>query len=163
MFEVWQNLAPFYGRPIGSAVEVLLTKVIHWRLSVLPIVFFVAAVVRVQSILAKMHFTYNFKFLCRQYHAHPNQNSLRMVPRFCHRTCTMVKSPIKESNDGLPCKRHCEFISWKPMILKSPIGFNHPTLLIKPIMITGFHHPKPENTQARRVDNASRLKIANKQ
>jgi hypothetical protein len=26
MFKVWQNLAPFGGRPIGGAVEVLLTK-----------------------------------------------------------------------------------------------------------------------------------------
>jgi hypothetical protein len=29
MFEVWQNLAPFGGRPIGSAVEALLTIVIN--------------------------------------------------------------------------------------------------------------------------------------
>jgi hypothetical protein len=74
----------------------------------------------------------------------------------------MVKSPIKESNDGLPCKRHYKFISWKPVILKSPIDFSHPTLLIKPIRIMGFHHPQPENTQAQYVDNASFLKIANK-
>jgi hypothetical protein len=26
MFQVWQNLAPFGGRPIGGAVEALLTK-----------------------------------------------------------------------------------------------------------------------------------------
>jgi hypothetical protein len=35
--EVWQNLAIFSGRPIGGAVEVLLTKVINLQLSVLPI------------------------------------------------------------------------------------------------------------------------------
>jgi hypothetical protein len=35
-----------------------------------------------------------------------------------------------------------EFISWKPVHLKSPISFNHPTLLIKPIRCTGFHHAK---------------------
>jgi hypothetical protein len=29
MFEVWQNSAPFGGRPIGGAVEALLTKVIN--------------------------------------------------------------------------------------------------------------------------------------
>ncbi len=29
---------------------------------------------------------------------------------------------------------------WKPMILKSPIGFKYPNLLIKPIRITGFYH-----------------------
>jgi hypothetical protein len=48
MLEVWQNLAPFFGRPICSTVEVLLTKVINQQLSVLPIVvFFVAAAVSV--------------------------------------------------------------------------------------------------------------------
>jgi hypothetical protein len=36
--EVWQNLAPFSSRPIGVAVEVLLTKVVNWQSSVLPIV-----------------------------------------------------------------------------------------------------------------------------
>jgi hypothetical protein len=44
MLEVWHNLTPFGGRPIGSAVEALLTKVINWQLSVLPIVVFVVAV-----------------------------------------------------------------------------------------------------------------------
>jgi hypothetical protein len=44
MFEVWQNLATFGGRPIGSTIEALSTKVFNWRSSVLPIVvFFVAA------------------------------------------------------------------------------------------------------------------------
>ncbi len=43
MFKVWQNLSPFGGRPIGSAVEVLLTKVVNLRSSVLLIVFFLAA------------------------------------------------------------------------------------------------------------------------
>jgi hypothetical protein len=40
MFEVWQKLAPFDGRPIGGAVEVLLTKVVNRQSSVLPIVVF---------------------------------------------------------------------------------------------------------------------------
>jgi hypothetical protein len=40
MFEVWQNLAPFGGRPIGGAVEALLTKVINSQWSVSPIVGF---------------------------------------------------------------------------------------------------------------------------
>jgi hypothetical protein len=31
MFEVWQNLAPFGSRPIGGAVEALLTKIINWQ------------------------------------------------------------------------------------------------------------------------------------
>jgi hypothetical protein len=44
MLEVWQNLSSFSGRPIGGAVEALLTKIVNWQLSVLPIVgFFVAA------------------------------------------------------------------------------------------------------------------------
>jgi hypothetical protein len=38
--EVWQNSAIFGGRPIGSAIEALLTKVVNQRSSVLPIVFF---------------------------------------------------------------------------------------------------------------------------
>jgi hypothetical protein len=43
---MWQNLAPFGGRPIGGVVEALLTKVFNLQLSVLLIVvFFVAAAV----------------------------------------------------------------------------------------------------------------------
>jgi hypothetical protein len=48
------------------------------------------------------------------------------------------------------------------MHLKSLIGFNHPTLLIKSIRSMGFHHPQPKNTQALSVDDALCLKIANK-
>jgi hypothetical protein len=40
LLEVWQNLAPFGGRPIGGAVEALFTKVVNWQSSVLPIVIF---------------------------------------------------------------------------------------------------------------------------
>jgi hypothetical protein len=43
LLEVWQNLAIFDGRPIGGAVEALLTKVVNRQLSVLPIVVFVVA------------------------------------------------------------------------------------------------------------------------
>ncbi len=44
MLELWQNEAPFDGRPISGAVEALLTKVVNQRLSVLPtVVFFVTA------------------------------------------------------------------------------------------------------------------------
>jgi hypothetical protein len=50
MFKVWQNLAPFGGRPIGSAVEVLLTKVVNWQSSVSLILFFVAPAVIVSAI-----------------------------------------------------------------------------------------------------------------
>ncbi len=70
----------------------------------------------------------------------------RMVLQFHCRACTMVKFPTKESDDGLTRARHYEFISWKPVILKSPIDFNHTTLLIKPIRIMGFHHLQSENT-----------------
>ena len=31
MFKVWHNSAPFGSRPIGGAVEVLLTKVVNWQ------------------------------------------------------------------------------------------------------------------------------------
>jgi hypothetical protein len=40
MFEVRQNLAIFGGRPIGIAIEALLTIVVNWLLSYLPIVVF---------------------------------------------------------------------------------------------------------------------------
>jgi hypothetical protein len=40
MLEVWQNLAPFGGRPIGGTIEALLTKVVDWGSLVLPIVVF---------------------------------------------------------------------------------------------------------------------------
>jgi hypothetical protein len=40
LLEVWQNLAPFGGRPIGAAVEALLTKVVNRQLSVSPIAVF---------------------------------------------------------------------------------------------------------------------------
>jgi hypothetical protein len=43
MFEVWQNSAPIRGRPIGAAVEALLTKVVNWQSSVSPIVVFFVA------------------------------------------------------------------------------------------------------------------------
>jgi hypothetical protein len=41
--EVLQNSATFGGRPISSAVEVLLTKVVDWQSSVLLIVVFFVA------------------------------------------------------------------------------------------------------------------------
>jgi hypothetical protein len=31
LLEVWQNLAPFSGRPIGAAVEALLMIVVNWQ------------------------------------------------------------------------------------------------------------------------------------
>jgi hypothetical protein len=33
LLKVWQSLAPFGGRPIGAAVEVLLAIVLIWQLS----------------------------------------------------------------------------------------------------------------------------------
>jgi hypothetical protein len=44
MFKVWQNLASFDGRTISGAVEALLTIVINWQLSQLPIGFVFVAV-----------------------------------------------------------------------------------------------------------------------
>jgi hypothetical protein len=50
MFEVWQNSAPFGSRPIGSAVEALLTKVVNRQSSVLLIVvFFIVAAVGISQ------------------------------------------------------------------------------------------------------------------
>jgi hypothetical protein len=43
MLEVWQNSASFGRRLVGSAIEALLTKVVHWRSSVLLIVVFLVA------------------------------------------------------------------------------------------------------------------------
>jgi hypothetical protein len=49
---VWQNLAIFSSRPIGGAIEALLTKVINQQSSVLPVVvFFVATCHAAVSIL----------------------------------------------------------------------------------------------------------------
>jgi hypothetical protein len=90
-----------------------------------------------------------------------NQNSLGNEQSSLHRAVTMSCPPIDESHDGLSCARPYEFISWKPAHKKSPIGFNHPTLLIKPIRCTGFHHLQPA-TQAWHVDDALCLKVANK-
>jgi hypothetical protein len=60
MFEVWQNLAPFSGRPISGAVEALLTKVVNQRLSVSPIVvFFVANAV---SVITRPNSTESIKY-----------------------------------------------------------------------------------------------------
>jgi hypothetical protein len=50
----------------------------------------------------------------------------------------MVKSPIKESDEGLPHAHHYEFTSWKPVILKSPIDFNYPILLINSLITIRF-------------------------
>ncbi len=52
MLEVWQNSAPFGDRPIGAAVEALLTIVVNRRSSVSPIiVFFIAPAVIVDSVI----------------------------------------------------------------------------------------------------------------
>jgi hypothetical protein len=55
MLEVWQNLAPIDGRPIGGAIEALLTKVVNLQLSVLLIaVFFLAAAVSCHDQMATL-------------------------------------------------------------------------------------------------------------
>jgi hypothetical protein len=40
MFKVWQNLAPFDGRPFGGAVMALLPKFVNQQSSVLTIIVF---------------------------------------------------------------------------------------------------------------------------
>jgi hypothetical protein len=75
----------------------------------------------------------------------PNQNSLGMEQSSLHHAVTTSHPMINESHDGLPRERHYKFFSRKPMHLKSPVVFNHPTLLIKPIRCTGFHRLQPAN------------------
>jgi hypothetical protein len=52
----------------------------------------------------------------------------------------MVKSPIKEIDNGPYSANHYEFISWKPMTLKRAIDSSGPILLIKHIGVMEFHH-----------------------
>ncbi len=58
----------------------------------------------------------------------------------------MVKSPKKEQDDGLKANWYYEIISWKPVHLKSPIGFKYPYLLTRPIGCTGFNHAKQQQS-----------------
>ncbi len=87
----------------------------------------------------------------------PNWNSLGMDQLSIHHAVTLSCSPINESHNGLPCAHHYEFISWKLVHLKSPIDFNGPTLLTKPVGRMVFHHP-----QAWHVDDVLCIKISNK-
>ncbi len=57
-----------------------------------------------------------------------------------------VKSQKKEWDVGLQANWYYEIISWKPVHLKSPIGFKYPYLLIRPIRITGFYHAKQQQS-----------------
>ena len=63
-----------------------------------------------------------------------------MEPPFAHCAHTMVKSLIKEINDGQYSADHYKFISWKPMTLKHAIDSSSPILLIKHLGVVGFHH-----------------------
>jgi hypothetical protein len=63
-----------------------------------------------------------------------------MEPPFAHRVRTMVKSPIKEIDDGQYSADHYEFISWKPTTLKHAIESSGPILSIKHLGVMGFHH-----------------------
>ncbi len=76
----------------------------------------------------------------------PNRNSLGIKQSSLCRAVITSCSLINESHTGLPSACHYEFISWKPMHLKSPISFNHPILFIKPIRCTDVHPPQPANT-----------------
>jgi hypothetical protein len=59
---------------------------------------------------------------------------------FAHRAHTMVKSPIKEIDNGPYSANHYEFISWKPTTLKRAIDSSGPILLLKHLGVVGFHH-----------------------
>jgi hypothetical protein len=63
-----------------------------------------------------------------------------MEPPFAHHLRTMVKSPIKEIDDGQYSADHYKFISWKPTTLKHAIESSGPILLIKHLGVMGFHH-----------------------
>jgi hypothetical protein len=63
-----------------------------------------------------------------------------MEPPFAHRARTMVKSPIKEINDGQYSANHYEFISLKPTTLKRATDSSGPILFIKHLGVVGFHH-----------------------
>ncbi len=52
----------------------------------------------------------------------------------------MVKSPIKEIDNGQYSADHYEFISWKLTTLKHAIDSSGPILLIKHLEVVGFHH-----------------------
>jgi hypothetical protein len=63
-----------------------------------------------------------------------------MEPPFAHCMRIMVKSPIKEINDGQYSADPYEFISWKPTTLKHAIESSDPILSIKHLGVVGFHH-----------------------
>ncbi len=68
--------------------------------------------------------------------------SLRIRSRARH----TVKSPKKERDDGLQANWYYEIISWKPVHLKSPIGFKCPYLLIRLIRCMGFYNAKQQQS-----------------
>ncbi len=68
--------------------------------------------------------------------------SLRIHSRARHR----VKSPKKSKTMASRPIDYYEIISWKPVHLKSPIGFKYPYLLIRPIRCTGFYHAKQQQS-----------------
>ncbi len=63
-----------------------------------------------------------------------------MEPPFAHCAHTMVKSLIKEINDGQYSADHYKFISWKPTTLKCAIDSSGPILSITHLEVVGFHH-----------------------
>jgi hypothetical protein len=63
-----------------------------------------------------------------------------MEPPFAHCVRTMVKSQIKEIDDGQYSANHYDFISWKHMTLKCAIDSSGPILWIKHLGVVGFHH-----------------------
>jgi hypothetical protein len=62
-----------------------------------------------------------------------------MEPPFAHRARTLVKSPIKEIDNGQYSADHYEFISWEPITLKCAMDSSGPTLLIELLGVMGFH------------------------
>jgi hypothetical protein len=52
----------------------------------------------------------------------------------------MVKSLIKEINDGQYSVNHYDFIYWKPTTFKGATDSRGPILSIKHLGVVGFHH-----------------------
>jgi hypothetical protein len=93
-----------------------------------------------------------------------NQISLGMGTGFFTTLLSQVLPLLNESDNGLPCAHHYDFITWKPMHLKGLIDSKHPILSIKPNRCMGFHHPPQpakKHTAAWQVNDASCFYIAN--
>jgi hypothetical protein len=89
-----------------------------------------------------------------------NWKSLWMEPPFAH--CTMVKSLIKEIDDGPYSTDHYKFISWKPTTLNCAIDSRGPIRSIKHLRVMGFHHVAAAATGKHRHSVSTMHRLANR-